>query len=114
MRNILIKIVNNIVRGIEEFISELGFIGVFSVLIIMGVCALITVSVYHEISFGNKYGKIVNKEYYPSYVTHNKYGMDYHGEKYQFQIEKDGKRLWISVSEGEYNNMKIGDCYNKC
>lgn len=104
------KLMNNL----QEVFSELGVVEILSVLIITGVCILIGVALYKEISFGDKYGKIVNKEYYPSYVTHDKYGMDYHGEKYQFEIEKEGKRLWISVSEGEYNNMKIGDCYNKC
>lgn len=104
----------NVINKVREVLEELGFVGVFSVLFITGVCVLIGVMLYKEISFGDKYGKIVNKEYYPSYVTHDKYGMDYHGEQYQFQIEKEGKRLWVSVSEGEYNNMKIGDCYNKC
>lgn len=106
--------VKKLMNNLQEAFSELGVVGILSVLIITGICILIGVALYKEISFGDKYGKIVNKEYYPSYVTHDKYGMDYHGEKYQFQIEKDGKRLWVSVSEGEYNNMKIGDCYNKC
>lgn len=106
--------VKKLINNLQEVFSELGVVGILSVLIMTGVCILIGVALYKEVSFGERYGKIVNKEYYPSYVTHNKYGTDYHGEKYQFQIEKDGKRLWISVSEGEYNNMKIGDCYGKC
>lgn len=106
--------VKNVTDKVREMVEELGFVGVFSVLFITGICVLIGVVLYKEISFGDKYGKIVNKQYYPSYVTHDKHSMNYHGEKYQFQIEKEGKRLWVSVSKGEYDNMKIGDCYNKC
>lgn len=106
--------VKKLMNNLQEVFSELGVVGILSVLIITGVCILIGVALYKEASFGERYGKIVNKEYHPSYYSHVKGGHIYHSERYQFEIEKDGKRLWIIVSEGEYNNMKIGDCYNKC
>lgn len=105
---------NKMIYNLKDGFDDFGLIGILATLIILGVIFIIAITVYKEISFGEYYGKIVNKRYSPSYYSRSDNTSQYHGASYQFQLEKDGKRLWINVSASEYDNLTIGDCYNKC
>lgn len=100
---------------IREYIDDLGFVGIISFMIIFIIILIISYAFYQELSFGSHYGKIVNKEYYPSYVSsYGKGDITYSGESYKLLLERNNKRLWVNVTKDEYNNLKIGDCYYKC
>ncbi len=96
------------------------FIEILAILMIVGILGLIGYAVYQEASFGTKTGVIIDKKYHASWVS---YSTSYvngstinvpvtHPQSWSIKIQKGNKDLWIDVSESEYNNLSIGDCYN--
>lgn len=98
-----------------------GFmIELIAILIIIGIFSLIGISIHKNIDFGAKQGIVIDKQYNApriSYTNSNVNGSSInipvtHPQSWSVKIKKDDKELWIDVSENEYNNLKIGDCYN--
>lgn len=109
--------------------SEKGFIGI--VLIIIGIALIlmiigvIGISIYEEVSFGEKEGIIIDKYYKQAYTTTSMMmcgkvmipRIIHHPETWNFKIEKeiDGekKSITITVSEDIYNKYNIGEYFKK-
>lgn len=90
------------------------------ILVIVAIAAIVAIDIYQNVSFGVKTGIVVDKEYHSSWVSYNtSYSSNTHlsipvthPERWSIKIKKEDKELWIDVSENEYNNLSIGDCYN--
>ena len=90
------------------------------ILFIIFVVALIGISIYQNVSFGTKQGIVVDKQYHAPWISYNTSYVNgnhisipvTHPQSWSIKIKKDDKELWIDVSENEYNNLSIGDCYN--
>lgn len=98
-----------------------GFIiEAIAVLTMIGIFSLIGIIIYKNISFGTKQGIVIDKQYHAPWVSYNTSNVNgnhisipvTHPQSWSIKIKKDDKELWIDVSENEYNNLSIGDCYN--
>ena len=81
---------------------------------------IIAILMYKNITFGARTGIVIDKQYQASYVGYTSSDVDgntiriptTYPQTWSIEIQKDNKTLWIEVSEKEYNELKIGDCYN--
>ena len=81
---------------------------------------IVSIFFYKEYSFGNHTGIVIDKQYQAAYVIYTSSDIDCgtlrmttrYPERCLIKIEKDNKSIWIDVSEKEYYELKIGDCYN--
>lgn len=102
--------------------KQKGFvlIEILAILVILLIVGLVAYSIYEEASFGAKTGIIVDKKYHASWVSYQSSYVNgstinipvTHPQSWSIKIQKDNKELWIDISESEYNNLNIGDCYN--
>ena len=61
----------------------------------------------------------IDKEYHSAWVSYTSSYVNgstisipvTHPQSWSIKIQKDDKDLWIDISESEYNQIKIGDCY---
>lgn len=96
-----------------------GFIEIFAILFIALVSFLIGFMIYKNVSFGTKQGIVIDKEYHSAWVSYTSSYVNgstisipvTHPQSWSIKIQKDDKDLWIDISESEYNQIKIGDCY---
>ncbi len=96
-----------------------GFIEIFAILFIALVFFLIGFMIYKNVSFGTKQGIVIDKEYHSAWVSYTSSYVNgstisipvTHPQSWSIKIQKDDKNLWIEVSESEYNQINIGDCY---
>ena len=97
-----------------EIIEILAVLMIFSIVLIIGI------AFYQEINFGEHTGIIVDKQYHASYVSYTDSNVNgshisipaTHPQRWTIKIQKNNKTLWIDVSEKEYNELNVGDCYN--
>lgn len=90
------------------------------VLMISSVVLMIGITFYQEINFGEHIGTIVDKQYHAAYVSYTNSNVNgnyisiptTHPQSWTIKIQKGNKTLWIDVSEEEYNELNVGDCYN--
>lgn len=90
------------------------------VLMISSIVLMIGITFYQEINFGEHTGNIVDKQYYAAYVSYTDSNVNgnyisiptTHPQRWTIKIQKNSKTLWIDVSEKEYNELNVGDCYN--
>lgn len=81
---------------------------------------IVSIFLYKEYSFGKHTGTVIDKQYQAAYVSYTSSNIDggtlrmptVYPERWLIKIEKDNKSIWIDVSEKEYYELKIGDCYN--
>ncbi len=91
-----------------------------AILIIIGIFAILGVSIYKNIDFGTKQGIVIDKQYHAPWISYNNSYLNgnhliipvTYPESWSIKIKKGDKELWIDVSESEYNSLKIEDCYN--
>lgn len=91
-----------------------------AILIIIAIIAIIGISIYQNVSFGTKQGIVIDKQYNAPWISYNTSYVNgnhiiipvTHPQTWSIKIKKGDKELWIDVSENEYNNLSIGDCYN--
>lgn len=97
-----------------------SIIEVLAILLIIFVVLIIVVPIYQEYSFGEHTGTVIDKRYSAAYTTSTTSHVNgshiniptTHPEKWQIKLQKDDMTLWVDISESEYNEIKIGDCYN--
>lgn len=90
------------------------------VLMISSVVLMIGITFYQEINFGEHIGTIVDKQYHAAYVSYTNSNVNgnyisiptTYPQSWTIKIQKGNKTLWIDVSEEEYNELNVGDCYN--
>ncbi len=95
-------------------------IELLAVLMIMFIVVVIGITLYQEINFGEHTGIIVDKQYHSAYVSYTSSYVNgshisiptTHPQRWSIKLQKKEKTLWIDISEKEYNELKIGDCYN--
>lgn len=97
-------------------------------LAIISIAILLCILTGCESSYGKKEGLIIDKQYDPEYTTYI-YATSHignttvqtpmpikHTATYNIKIQKTEnettKECWITITENEYNNYKIGDYYN--
>lgn len=97
-------------------------------LAIISIAVLLCILTGCESSYGEKEGLIIDKQYNPEYTTYT-YTTSHigstiiqtpipikHNATYNIKIQKTEneitKECWITITENEYNNYKIGDYYN--
>lgn len=81
---------------------------------------IVSIFLYKEYAFGTHIGTVIDKKYQAAYVNYTSSDIDggtfrmptMYPERWSIKIEKDNKAIWIDVSKEEYNELKIGDCYN--
>lgn len=92
-----------------------------TVFIIVGIFAVIFISIKQEVEYGMHEGQVIDKSYHSAYTTMMRCGTvlmpQYHSENYQIKIQKEiegkMKSIWISVDKDTYHNTRIGDYYGK-
>lgn len=97
-----------------------GFIEIMAFLVTGFIVLIITVLLYKSITFGAHTGIVIDKRYSASYVGYTSSDVDgniiriptTYPQTWSIKIQKDNKTLWINVTEKEYNELSIGDCYN--
>ena len=95
-------------------------IELLAVLITLAIILIIGIALYQEINFEKHTGIIVDKQYHASYVSYTSSYVNgshinipiTHPQRWSIKLQKSEKTLWIDISEKEYNELKIGDCYN--
>lgn len=95
-------------------------IELLAVLMTSFIVLVIGIALYQEISFGEHAGTIVDKQYHAAYVSYTNSNVNgnyisipiTHPQRWTIKIQKNSKTLWIDVSEKEYNELNVGDCYN--
>ncbi len=77
---------------------------------------IIVIAFSKELSFGEYSGIVVDKQYQAAFVTYTSSNVisipTTYPERWTIKLQKDNKALWVNVSEKEYEEIKIGDCYN--
>lgn len=99
--------------------NKRGFIEIIAIFFIGFIILLISFVFYKEYSFGAKQGIVIDKEYHSAWVSYTSSYVNgstisipvTHPQSWSIRIQKDDKDLWIDVSESEYNQIDIGDCY---
>lgn len=97
-----------------EIIELLAFLMIMFIILIIGI------TLYQEINFGEHTGTIVDKQYHASYVSYTSSYVNgshiniptTHPQRWSIKLQKNEKTLWIDISEKEYNELNVGDCYN--
>lgn len=103
----------------EVEMNKKGFIEIVSIFLIAIVSSLIGFMIYKEVDFGTKQGIVIDKKYHSAWVSYSSSFVNggtisipvTHPQSWSIRIQKDDKDLWIDVSESEYNQINIGDCY---
>lgn len=103
----------------EKILNKKGFIEIIGILFIAFVFLLIGFIFYKDVSFGTKQGIVIDKKYHSAWISYNTSYVNgssisipvTHPESWSIKIKKDDKELWIDISENEYNQINIGDCY---
>ena len=109
--------------------SEKGFIEIFLVItviiLLVTVIALIGMTIYENVSYGEKEGTIIKKYYQEPYIT-TSYVMsgkimvpitNRHSEIWNFKLQKEvegkTKTITIEVAQDIYDKYNIGDYFEE-
>ncbi len=93
---------------------------IIMVLTVVMIALIIAIAFSKELSFGEHSGIVVDKQYQAAFVTYTSSNVNgstisiptTYPERWTIKLQKDNKALWVNVSEKEYEEIKIGDCYN--